>query len=220
MESFKYFYDQLSSIKSVFQENMEDRQCTDLTKYDITEKYFCNINKAADNICDFANNYLISDEFRGILQTIIDNDNDDNVKLCILVDVMRCFDGMDHPTSFTTPEGIALLVLLNKFFGERIIESFEDLQEIDSGTLSLTNLLPYISECSYEIGNRSNLFISTVLEDIDYHLDYNYRLSIFNLCKNIAEVDGIIEQSEKEWLEEIARLDDDDITNDIEVDNI
>lgn len=40
------------------------------------------------------------------------------------------------------------------------------------------------------------------------------------MCKRIAEVDGEISLSEKEWLNEIALLNDDDPANDIDVSNI
>ena len=40
---------------------------------------------------------------------------------------------------------------------------------------------------------------------------------LYNLCKKIAEVDGEISFSEKEWLNEIALLNDDDPDNDIDI---
>lgn len=48
-------------------------------------------------------------------------------------------------------------------------------------------------------------------------LDKCYRKLLYNLCKKIVEVDGKITLSEKEWLNEITLLNDDDPDNDIDM---
>ena len=63
----------------------------------------------------------------------------------------------------------------------------------------------------------SSLLISSILENTDPDADKLYRQLLYKLCKSIASVDGNIAIEEKEWLEEIAHLDDDDTTNDIEI---
>lgn len=72
--------------------------------------------------------------------------------------------------------------------------------------------------CSEELGNRYSLFMSTIFEDIDaMDIDRLYRMLLYNLCKSIAEVDGVISPAEQDWLNEIALLNDDDPNNDIDV---
>ena len=88
------------------------------------------------------------------------------------------------------------------------------------GAKSLIDIIPYIDQCSQEIGNTNTLLISSVLESTDPDADILYRQLLYKLCKSIASVDGNLAIEEKEWLEEIARLDDDDLTNDIDVNDI
>ena len=97
--------------------------------------------------------------------------------------------------------------------------SYQSLDKIKESTISLINILPFIAQCSTELpDNESELFISKLLISIDLSKDILYRKFIYRFCKMVAEVDNKISISEKEWLEEILRLDDDDISNDIEVD--
>ena len=132
----------------------------------------------------------------------------------MLIDIMRCYDGLNHPTSFNTPEGVALMMLMDKMIGQAKIER-KQLAVVSSTTLELIDIIPYINECSYELGNRYSLFMSSVFEKTSPDMDKLYRRLIYNLCKHIAEVDSVNTISEKDWLNEIALLNDNDPENDI-----
>ncbi len=141
----------------------------------------------------------------------------ENVKFCLLIDVLRCYDGLSHSTTFTTPEGIALIVLLDKIIGDNSIITYKQLESVKSSTLSLIDLVPYISECSEQLGSCYSLYLPTIFEKKAPDMERLYRRLLYNLCKTIAEVDGEISIAEKEWLNEIALLNDDDPDNDIDI---
>jgi hypothetical protein len=131
--------------------------------------------------------------------------------------VLRCYDGLNHPTTFTTPEGIALMVLLDKIVGEGKIIVYSQLEAVDAATLSLIDLVPYLSECSEQLGSKYSLFLPTIFEKKAPELEKLYRRVLYNLCKTIAEVDGEISPAEEDWLNEIALLNDEDPSNDIDI---
>lgn len=85
---------------------------------------------------------------------------------------------------------------------------------------SMRHLSLDIDQCSHEIGSMSTLLISSILENTNSDIDKMYRKLLYKLCESIASVDGVIAIEEKEWLEEIARLDDEDATNDIEINEL
>lgn len=209
----------------VFKENLDRllnssdsyEYTTNLLQYEISSDYFDKIQSAIRLIVDFENKYLGDKKVQTCLSNTIENFEQEDTKLFILADVMRCYEGLDHPTSLSTPEGIAILLLIGQIYGVSEIHFFEDLENVSSKEASLIDLTPYIRQCSYDLPNRQSLFLSSILEKIDEKVDSLYRLLIYNICKRIAEVDGVISFSEKEWLEEIARLDDDDPTNDIDI---
>lgn len=128
-----------------------------------------------------------------------------------------CYDGLNHPTSVSTPEGFALMLLLDKIIGKGELIHYGQLEKVSSTFISLLDLIPYISECSESLGARYSLFLPTIIGKKKPEVEVTYRKLIYNLCKAIVEVDGLISISEKEWLNEIALLNDDDPTNDLNV---
>lgn len=217
MDSLDNLYEQYYNLIENIQENTTNGFTTDLLQYGITKEYFEEVVKATGLLQNFYDKYLTIDNIRDAVCERLNDNHAENAKFCMLIDVLRCYDGLGHPTSFTTPEGIALMVLLGKIMNLDEINSYEQLGTVNSATLSLIDIIPYISECSDELGQKYSLFMSTIFEKEVPDIDRLYRMLLYNLCKRIAEVDGEISISEKEWLEEIALLADDDPDNDIDI---
>lgn len=217
MDSLNNLYEQYYNLIEKNQENTNNEFTTDLLQYGITKDYFEEVVKATGLLQNFYDKYLTNDNIRNAVCERLNDNHAENVKFCMLIDVLRCYDGLGHPTSFTTPEGIAFMLLLGKILSLGEINTYEKLGIINSATLSLIDIIPYISECSDELGQKYSLFMSTIFEKEASDIDRLYRMLLYNLCKRIAEVDGDISISEKEWLEEIALLADDDPDNDIDI---
>lgn len=217
MESLDTLYSQYNRLKEDLQENLDSEVTTSLLQSGITREYFDKVNTALELLQKFYNRHLKSNQIHDAVAAQLNSTRKENVKFCMLIDIMRCYDGLDHPTSFNTPEGVALMLLMDKMIGEAKIERYEQLAGVSSTTLELIDIIPYINECSYELGNRYSLFMSSVFEKVSPDMDKLYRRLIYNLCKHIAEVDGVITISEKDWLNEIALLNDDDPDNDIDI---
>lgn len=219
MDKFSQLYNQYALYKEIVNENDADFT-TNLLQYDIPKDYFLKVSSATELLLKFYEAKLTNSAIRNALAYRINHNHADNVKFCLLIDVLRCYDGLNHPTTFTTPEGIALMILLDKIIGEREILSYEQLEAVNSATLSLIDLVPYLSECSEQLGSRYSLYLPTILEKKAPNLERLYRRILYNLCKTIAEVDSEITLAEKEWLNEIALLNDDDPSNDIDIEGL
>lgn len=216
MDKFSQLYNQYALYKEKIGEENTDFS-TDLLRYGITQDYYLKVNRAAELLQRFYDAKLANSSIRNALAYRLNNYHADNVKFCLLIDVLRCYDGLDHPTSFTRPEGIALLILLDKIIGNNEIMVYKQLGTVSPATLSLIDLVPYLSECSEQLGSRYNLYLPTIFEKKAPNLERLYRRLLYNLCKAIAEVDGVISPAEEEWLNEIALLNDDDPNNDIDI---
>lgn len=220
MESLNDYHFQLKSLMEKFTDDHCYDTAVDLSHNGVTESYYKSVSEAAQAIANFYKGHLSVPEVLQQTNVQYGFDTDTDVKLALIIDVLRCYDGLGHSTSFNTPEGIAIMIFLGKIYEVERIYSFKDLADIDSGTVSLIDIIPYIDQCSHEMGNTRTLLISTVLGKTSPDLDKLYRKLIYKLCKSIASVDGNIAIEEKEWLEEIAHLDDDDVTNDIEIEGL
>ena len=217
MDSLDNLYEQYYNLIENIQENTNNGYTSDLLQYGITKEYFEEVVKATGLLQNFYDKYLTIDNIRNAVCERLNDNHAENVKFCMLIDVLKCYDGLNHPTSFTTPEGIALMVLLGKIMNLGEIYSYDQLGTVNSATVSLIDIIPYLSECSDELGPKCSLFMSTIFEKEAPDIDRLYRMLLYNLCKKIAEVDDEISISEKEWLEEIALLADDDPDNDIDI---
>ena len=217
MESIENLYEQYYNLTEKIMESNSEELSTNLLQYGITQDYYNQIDQATGLLNDFYEKYLKVNNIEYAVNKRFQCERAENVKFALLIDIFRCYDGLDHPTSFTTPEGIALMLLLGKILYIGQIDSYEQLETVNSATLSLIDIIPHISVCSDELGNRYSLFLSTILEKESPDLDSLYRKLLYNLCKKIVEVDGVITLSEKEWLNEITLQNDDDPNNDIDV---
>ena len=209
MDKFIQLYGEYAFYKEKVEEGNSDFS-TDLLRYGITQDYYLKVNRAAELLQRFYDAKLANSTIRNAIAYRLNSNNADNVKFCLLIDILRCYDGLDHPTSFTRPEGIALMVILDKIIGNNEIMAYEQLEAVSAATLSLIDLIPYLSECSEQLGSRYTLYLPTILEKKAPNQERIYRRLLYNLCKTIAEVDGEISPAEDEWLNEIALLNDDD----------
>lgn len=212
-------YDEYRSLESKSKDKDKDNIKTNLLQYGITQEYYNEVDHAAGLLLNFYCKYLMNDDtiHQAVYKKTLDN-KAETIKFFMLIDVMRCYDGLDHPTSFTTPEGIAFMIFISKILGIGEINTYRQLEGVGPTTIALLDLIPYIDECSHKFGNRYSLLISEILGELNQEdADRLYRLLMYNLCKKIAEVDGVITPAEQDWLNEIARLNDDDPNNDIDV---
>lgn len=219
MNKLDALYEQYDRLLEM--QNKDNGELTiNLLQYGVTEEYYDRISKATSYLVDFYDKYLVKDEIRITVSELLDDERLENVKFCLLIDVLRCYDGLEHPTTFTTPEGIALMIMLGKVFGFGEITSYSQMREVYAATVNLNDIIPYIFDCSEELGKRHSLVMSKVLNKCMPDVDRLYRIVLYNLCKNIAEVDGEITLSEQDWLNEIALLNDGDPATDIDMTNL
>ena len=163
MEKFNELYDQYALYKEKAEE-VDSEFTTDLLRYGITEDYFHKVVRATELMNKFYKAKLANSTIRSAVEYRLNDYHAENVKFCLLIDVLRCYDGLNHPTTFTTPEGIALMMLLDKIIGNNDIISYGQLETVSPATLSLIDLVPYISECSEQLGSRYSLFLSGIFE--------------------------------------------------------
>ena len=215
MTKFQIMYEQYILLKDKLKH--DDGFTNNLQQYGITEDYFTKVNQAAELLCKYYIVKLDNASIRNALAYRLNDNHSENTKICLIIDVLRCYEGLGHPTTFTTPEGVALLIFLDKILGNKEITSYYHLEAVSAATVSLIDIIPYISECSESLGSRYSLYLPTIIAKKSPDIEPLYRRLIYNLCKTIAAVDGEITIAEQEWLNEIALLNDEDPDNDIDI---
>lgn len=238
MDSFKSFFERLEELRQLQTELMVSREgdndetpvysnelFVDLTKSSVTVEYFEKVETIASLLVSFFDNSIATTAVHNALYNktlLYKRRTYDDLKLCMMIDVLRCYDGLNHNTSLSTKEGMALLMLLVKVYQPEYMMTYQNLSQVPESIINLDALVPYIAQCSDEINiSQDKMIISELLQDAgSTKNDVLYRTALYRFCEAISEADGVITQSEKEWLMSVLRLDDDDLSNDINIESI
>lgn len=230
MECFTEFYELLESLTQppVIEEEDGLETIDEDFKIDLStgidEKYFDKIDQASSMVLSFYERYIADTRMHVALHERVNTrrrKDYNDLKLMLMIDVVRAYEGLNHSTRLNCPEGIALLLLLVKFFRPDYFISYQGLKVIPTDIINLDGLVPYISNCSDQIDiPMEDSVISVLLQDVHPKADKTYRIAMYALFEAISEVDGVISLSEREYLMSLLRLDDDDVTNDIVIDSI
>lgn len=218
--SFEDKDDTVTNNEEIIQVADNDEFSVDLSGVNVTEAYFDNFDWAAQNIVTFFDNHLVnSDVHKAFYDVLVGprRRNYDDMKFCLLIDIERCYVGLNHSTSPNTPEGIALLLLLTRLFMPQKLFGYAGLNQVPESVINLDAIVAYASMGSEEIDIPADeLVIARLLAEVKPNSEVLYRKVIYRFCEAISEVDGTVSRSEDEFLKAILRLDDDP-DNDIEM---
>lgn len=227
MDCFTDFYERLDALTLVNEPQLDENEepleedITSDLSFGISEDYFDKVDQASSQLYSFYEKYIADSRMHQALHELINTrrrKNYDDLKLILMVDVIRAYECLDHSTRLNSPEGIALLLLLVKFFKSDFFISFQGLQAIPSTVINLDGIIPYVSACSDEIDiSKDESVISILLQQVHPKADKTYRQCLYYLFEAVSNVDGVISKSETEYLMGLLHLDDDDISNDIAV---
>lgn len=217
MSAFSNYFDRLNVVTS---QNYDKEDTTvDLMRSGVTLEYYNIIDERSDALLAFFHRNVAKQEVRNVLRDIVSIDgykDDEDLMLCLLMDIVNCFEGLDHPTRLDSCEGLALLNVMEKVYRPDYYMSFEELSVVPQFIINLDGMVSFIEGCIQETAiMKSKSIVSALLEIYDPEADKEYRILLYRLCEAISEVDGVISVSEREYLMNVLRLDDDDVSNDI-----
>ena len=228
MECFTEFYERLEALTALPINNKEvdvkeEVITVDISNPEITIDYFNKVDYLSSILVSFYEKYIANAKMHQALHGIFNTHrrkNYDDLKLSLMVDVVRAYEGLDHSTSLQTPEGIALLMLLVKLFRPDYFINYPRLYAIPEDIINLDGIVPYISACSDEMSTvEEGSVISLLLIEVHPKSVQTYRKCLYYLFEAVSNADGVISTSEKEYLMELLNLNDDDVNNDINVES-
>ncbi len=144
MDAFKLLHEQYTQLRKKLNEE-PDSFSVDLLQNGITEEYYNKVDVATSLLCKFYEVKLLPLNLHNALAYRLNDNHYENLKICLLIDVIRSYEGLGHATSFNTPEGIALMILLDKMIGNKEIVTYRQLAKVSTATLSLIDIIPSLS---------------------------------------------------------------------------
>ncbi len=97
MDKFCQLYEQYAHYKEKVDKDNTDFT-TNLLQYDITEEYFIKVSRAVELLLRFYDTKLSNTAIRNAVAYRLNHNHTENVKFCLLIDLLRCYDGLGHPT--------------------------------------------------------------------------------------------------------------------------
>lgn len=228
MDCFTDFYEQLERLTAIPEPEVDengnaigDAFTVDISNPQTTPVYFEKVDQFTSMLVSFYERYIAEAKMHQVLHERMNTrrrKNYDDLKLMLMVDIDRAYEGLDHPTRLQSPEGIALFMLLVKLFCPDYFITYDGLASIPTDIINLDGIVPYVSACSEQIDtSKEESVISSLLQEAHPKADRTYRICLYHLFEAVSEVDGVISQSEKEYLMTLLHLDDDDVSNDIDI---
>lgn len=222
--SMKCFENYLSALRSVTSKNADpDAPDVDLCGACPSEAYFNEVDKCTSDLLDFFRKEVASSQdahqwLRDLLP-MEGFEGDEDLMLCLLMDIVNCYNGLDHPTSLGSKEGLSLLDILSKVYRPDYCMLYSQLGEVPQIIIDLDAMVSYITECvDFVPLMRTSSLVSEILSMYDPEADRRYRILLYRFCKEVSVVDCDISSSEEQYLRSLLRLDDEDAGNDILLD--
>ena len=194
-----------------------DTQMSDSNPHQITEEYFNQVTKAAEDVyADYEKVLKLRD-----IDNLVDNmgvkfamngspmtDVKDKVRLLFWIDVTRCYTGLGHLIDLSSKEGLGLFYFIALTKGcatKRPFSNFAivkavyqaDAEAILKGLKAYIDTAPAISDV---------FLISRLLKANDTALHRKFLVDIYRFASITAKADNTVTSEEAEWLSNIMKL--------------
>ena len=180
-----------------------------LEKYGIGERYYNDIAGVTLKLGEFKKSLGLNVSALDAIDAAYawqDEDKDQHAMYLIMIDALRCFEGLGTPVSLDTKEGFALIALTWSLMSNEEMPKYEDLwkfYELASGTAGFIQSVKHFADEAYA---KDTLALPDVLAKFDYDLRDKYFVLLFRWASIVANVDGTLTEQEKSWLARLTSL--------------
>ena len=185
----------------------------------ITEEYFSQIAKAADDVyADYEKTLKISNiestinsmGVQFVMNGVPMTDVKDKIRLLFWVDITRCYLGLGHLIDFSSKEGIGLFYFIARTKGclkQTNYSTFNTISSIykSDAEAILKGIKAYVDTAPMP----SDVFlVSRLLKSNDTALHRKFLVDIYRFASLTAKADNTVTEEEAEWLSSIMKLQD------------
>ena len=202
----------LCDIKPGTEEEEKDAENTAiLNAYGISEKYFNDIDAASKALGDFKKSLCLNISVRDAVAASFawpDDDVESHVNYFISIDALGCFEGSGTSLALDSKEGFGLMALCWALISK---EPFPEYKHIDAVFRTAPQTAGYIQtlkQFARESFPNKKLVFTGILASCDAGLREKYLVLLSRWASIVANADGTITDKEKEWLDKLSNLKD------------
>ncbi|MBQ0115342.1 MAG: DUF4236 domain-containing protein [Bacteroidales bacterium] len=183
----------------------------------ITEAQYDFIKKECENLYYFIIKHIKNAQFQGEVDRMFCINNNDGtpweidlkIQFVIFADILRCFKGLGHDFKLDDDEeNIGLYMFMFKYLQPEADVSYEN-RKLMKPTLkeSFVNVLETTDVLNQNSSQMpaNEFFLQNVFDNYNQELKTQYMTLIYRFASAVANADGVINETEKQWLAEIMQ---------------
>ena len=188
-----------------------------------SQQYFNDIWFLCKRIYEFTSELAKDKSFIKIMENLVKGDitisgnkltaPKDKIHFYMLMDILNCYNGLEHPVELDKKEGLALLLYAVLHFNNGEIEL--DYSKLDMLKAKCTDYIEdYLIQLNDSLKELNAPFcIELCLKEYDSQLHDKYIVLMYRYASLIAKADGKVSETEVNWLNMIMNMKIGDNTN-------
>lgn len=176
-------------------------------KYGIPEQYFNDVKSVCQKISEFKEslslNLTVIDKISKYFPWP-DNNHKDHITHLIMMDALRCLDGLGEVVALDSREGFGLSALSWALMCDQGFPEYKNFENFQETSSVMMNFIQSVKSFAVESFNADKLVLLEILAQCDSKLLDKYVVLLHQWALIVAKADGKITEQEEAWLAELT----------------
>lgn len=184
-----------------------------LKQYGVSEEYFNEIAAASKNLADFKKSVCLNISALDAISSAFawpDNDKEGHINYLISIDALRCFEGSGVTLALDTVEGFGLLALSWALISKDNYPEYKNVGFFFNTASQTADYIQTLKKFANGHFPKGRLVFPDLLFSCGSDLRERYLTLLSKWASTVAKADGTVTDKEKDWLEKLANLKDEE----------
>ena len=180
-----------------------------IQKYGISEDYYSEVLTVCEKIVAYRDSLCLSDSAIEVISNAYDwpdNNHEEHISHLIIIDALRCFEGMGVTVALDTREGLGFMTLIWGLLSGAGLPPYEHLDKYYQMAPMTTDLIQSEKSFADENYPHGRLVLPDILKSCDSNFRDKYLVLLYRWASIVAHADGSLTEKEKQWLAELVRI--------------
>lgn len=182
-----------------------------LNKYGISEKYFNDVAAASKELGEFKKSMCLNISVRDAVASALawpDDEAEHHINYLISLDALGCFEGSGTSLALDSKEGLGLMALCWALISNDPFPEYKNIDFVYKTAPQTAGYIQTLKQFSRESFPGKKLVFTDILASCDAGLREKYLVLLSRWASIVANADGTITEKEKNWLEKLSNLKD------------
>lgn len=202
----------LCDLKPGTEEEEKDAENTAiLNAYGISEKYFNDVDAASKALGNFKNSLCLNISVRDAVAAAFawpDENVESHINYLISIDALGCFEGSGTSLALDSNEGFGLMALCWALISKEPFPEYKHIEAVFRTAPQTAGYIQTLKQFARDSFPNKKLVFTDILASCDAGLREKYLVLLSRWASIVANADGTITDKEKEWLDKLSNLKD------------